>query len=662
MWQPRILTWLSSGDARTSIPRAMLIEQLRILSRQVPICYLVLIVNYLSIACALPAAVPWPLRVGVPVCFTAVAFAGLFRWKIGRKPAISESALEYLSRAPVPPVLLSFGCCLWGSLLFQRVGVELRLIIVLLDFLAAAASAYCLASFPRAAAIVLLASVLPIFLRMLGSGDPLLIYLACDLLIVTLLLMMMLSTYHYRLVKLVTSRVKTAARHERSRIAEAIALEEKAKAHEMAETDTLTKLPNRRGFLNSLDRTIERHTSENSAFAVAMLDLDGFKPINDAFGHAIGDLLLVEVARRLLVAAGPESIVARLGGDEFSIIWPHAGSSKEACQTAATICDDLAKPFSFEHVTIRLSASCGVALFPDGGREASRLLEHADMALYNTKRNGRNGVSLFSNAIENHLRRKAEIEQMLQSPDVHADLAMVFQPIVNLQGLRLASFEALARWNSETHGNIPPDEFIPLAEQAGFVADVGDVLFEKAIVQAAKWPKEITLSFNLSALQLCSSTTPLRLLSIMSGHYFEPARLSIEITETALLADFDTARYTIQELRAAGMRIVLDDFGAGHSWIGYLREMVFDAIKIDGALVDNIVHSQESRALLSGVLRLCCAIGTPTIAERVETRDQAEILKELGCNAAQGFLFGRPMLGDDAQGFIMTSVGESSAA
>jgi EAL domain-containing protein (putative c-di-GMP-specific phosphodiesterase class I) len=148
----------------------------------------------------------------------------------------------------------------------------------------------------------------------------------------------------------------------------------------------------------------------------------------------------------------------------------------------------------------------------------------------------------------------------------------------------------------------------------------------------------------------------------MSGHYFEPARLSIEITETALLADFDTARYTIQELRAAGMRIVLDDFGAGHSWIGYLREMVFDAIKIDGTLVDNIVHSQESRALLSGVLRLCCAIGTPTIAERVETRDQAEILKELGCNAAQGFLFGRPMLGDDAQGFIMTSVGASSAA
>jgi diguanylate cyclase (GGDEF)-like protein len=662
MRQPPILSWLTSGGTCASISRALLIERLRILSKLVPICYFVLIVNNLTIACALPVAVPWLLRVGAPGCLTAAAFAVLFYWKLGRQTAITEGALKYLSRVAALSVMLSLGCCLWGSLLFEHVDAESRAIITLLDYLTIVASAYCLASFPSAARIALWVPALPIFIKLLGSGDALLVYLDCDLLIVTLLLMVVLSTYYDRLVKLVTSRVKTAARRERSRIAEAIALEEKAKAKKMAETDTLTKLPNRRGFLNSLDRIIEQHTSGQSAFAVAMLDLDGFKPINDAFGHAIGDLLLVEVAHRLSAAAGPQSIVARLGGDEFSIILPHAGSSQVACQAAMTICDELAKPFSFEHVTIRLSASCGVALFPDGGRDASRLLEHADMALYNTKRNGRNGVSLFSNTIENHLRRKAEIEQMLQSPDVHADLAMVFQPIVNLQGLRLASFEALARWNSEAYGNIPPDEFIPLAEQAGFVADVGDVLFEKAIVQAAKWPKEITLSFNLSAVQLCSSTTPLRLLSIMAAHYFEPDRLSIEITETALLADFDTARYTIQQLRAAGMRIVLDDFGAGHSWIGYLREMVFDTIKIDGTLIDNIAYSQESRALLSGVLKLCSAIGTPTVAERVETLDQAEILKELGCNAAQGFLFGRPMLGDEAHQFIATSAGASSAA
>jgi len=661
MRQPPILSWLTSGDTRASISRAMLTEQLRILSRQVPICYLVLIVNNLTIACALPMAVPLVFRVGAPGCFTTAAFAGLFHWKLGRKPTTTESALKYLSRVRALSLVLSFGCCLWAALLFDYLDAESRAIVVLLDYLAIVVSTYCLASF-ASARLMLLASILPIFFKLLLSNDPLLAYLACDLLIVTLILMIMLTTYRYRLVKLVTSRVKMAARRERSRIAEAVALEEKAKANEMAETDTLTKLPNRRGFLNTLNRTIEEHASKESTFAVAMLDLDGFKPINDAFGHAIGDLLLVEVAHRLLAAAGRQSIVARLGGDEFSIILPHADSAQVACEAATTICDDLAKPFSFERVAIRLSASCGVALFPDGGRDASRLLEHADMALYNTKRNGRNGVSLFSNTIENHLRRKAEIEQMLQSPDVHADLAMVFQPIVNLQGPRLASFEALARWNSETHGNIPPDEFIPLAEQAGFVADVGDVLFEKAIVQAAKWPKEITLSFNLSALQLCSSTTPLRLLSIMAGHYFEPGRLSIEITETALLADFDTARYTIQQLRAAGMRIVLDDFGAGHSWIGYLREMVFDAIKIDGTLVDNIVHSQESRALLSGVLKLCSAIGTPTVAERVETLDQAEILKELGCDAAQGFLFGRPMLGEEAHRYIVTSSAASSAA
>jgi len=221
-------------------------------------------------------------------------------------------------------------------------------------------------SFPSAARLTLLVSGTPIVLKLLAPADHTLIYIAGDLVLTTMLLMTALATYHCRLVKLVASRVKIAARRERSRIAEAIALEEKAKAKEMAETDTFTKLPNRRGFLNPLDRAIEQHSSGDGSFAVAKLDLDGFKPINDSFGHAIGDLLLVEVAGRLLVAAGSQSIVARLGGDEFSIILPHASSAQLACQAATTICDDLAKPFSFEHVTIRLSASCGVALCPNG--------------------------------------------------------------------------------------------------------------------------------------------------------------------------------------------------------------------------------------------------------------------------------------------------------
>jgi len=336
MRQPPILSWLTSGDTRASISRAMLTEQLRILFRQVPIFYVVLIVNNLTIACALPMAVPWAFRVGAPGCFAVAAFTGLFHWKLGRKPTTTESALKYLSRVRMLSVVLSFGCCLWAALLFDYLDPESRVIVVLLDYLAVAVCTYCLASF-ASARLMLLASVLPIFFKLLLSNDPLLAYLACDLLIMTLLLMIMLTTYRHRLVQLVTSRVKMAARRERSRIAEAVALEEKAKANEMAETDTLTKLPNRRGFLNTLDRTIEAHAAKGSTFAVAMLDLDGFKPINDAFGHAIGDLLLVEVAHRLSAAAGRQSIVARLGGDEFSIILPHADSAQVACEAATTI-------------------------------------------------------------------------------------------------------------------------------------------------------------------------------------------------------------------------------------------------------------------------------------------------------------------------------------
>src|ERR1700745_2476854 len=279
MRQPPILSWLTGGDTRASISRAMLTEQLRILSRQVPICYLVSIVNNLTIAWALPMAVPWGFRVGAPGCFAAAAFAGLFHWKLGRKPTTTESALKYLSRVRALSVVLSFGCCLWGALLFDHLDAESRAIVVLLDYLAAVVCAYCLASFVSAARLMLLVSVLPIFFQLFLSDDPLQIYLAYDLLIMTLLLMIMLTTYRHRLVKLVTSRVKMAARHERSRLAEAVALEEKAKANEMAETDTLTQLPNRRGFLNTLDRMIEEHASKDGTFAVAMLDLDGFKPI-----------------------------------------------------------------------------------------------------------------------------------------------------------------------------------------------------------------------------------------------------------------------------------------------------------------------------------------------------------------------------------------------
>jgi diguanylate cyclase (GGDEF)-like protein len=441
-------------------------------------------------------------------------------------------------------------------------------------------------------------------------------------------------------VEQVDLRLKLQAERERAEQAEQVALWERTQARSLAETDPLTGLANRRAFVAAL--SAERRAAEPAC--VMILDLDGFKPVNDTFGHEAGDALLKLVAERLLRMSRPGFVAARLGGDEFAVLLPGL-SPAEAEQFGREIVGSLSQPYPIGDALISVSACCGIAVLSPQDEDHSVALRQADLALYQAKNSGRAGVELYSETLGAAVRRKADIEHALRAPDVKDEVELMFQPIVDLKSTRIVAFEALARWTHSRLGVIEPADFIPITEQMQMVESLSQTLLRRAAEAALRWRPEQRLSFNLSAVQLCSFGSSARVLRCLEEVGLPPERLQIEVTETAMMADFGTARANLAALQERGAKVVLDDFGSGFASISYLREMRFDGLKLDGSLVV-AANSSEGRRLLKGVIELARAMGIPCVAEHVETAEQARLLTELDCSYGQGWRFGRPV---DAQ-------------
>ena len=290
--------------------------------------------------------------------------------------------------------------------------------------------------------------------------------------------------------------------------------------------------------------------------------------------------------------------------------------------------------------------------------DAAQALSRADAALYAAKKKGRGRTALFTPEIAEANRRRIAIERALMSGHIGEQIGLSFQPIFDLATGQLRAFEALARWTDPELGLVDPSEFIPIAEQINVIEAISDTLLARATIEAAHWPDAVRLSFNLSAVQLCSPGSAERLLCIVRRHEFDPGRLQIEVTETAMLGDFAMARLNLEQLRAAGARVLLDDFGSGFASISYLREMIFDAIKLDGTLVRSVPESDVAVRLLQGVLSLCASLRVPCVAEHIETQAQLDLLRELGCRDGQGFALGVPMDAAEAR-LIRGSEGHS---
>ena len=411
-------------------------------------------------------------------------------------------------------------------------------------------------------------------------------------------------------------------------------------ASKLARHDPLTGLPNRRCFNERLDEALHNVMTDGRRAAVLMLDLDGFKAINDVHGHMVGDKALAEFAERI-GAAAKGALVARVGGDEFSIIQPNIKSLDEPAGLARRIAKAVAEPFEVAGTETVLGVGIGIAVAPDDGTRADELIRRADLALYRAKAEGRSFTRFFEPSMDAHVERRAIIERELRAAIAAQSIEVHYQPLVHLDGDRIIGFEALARWNSPVLGTVFPAMFIAVAEECGLIHRLGDQLLRVACREATSWPDDFTLAFNISPLQLRDPTLGLRVLGILGETGFPPARLELEITESAIVGDALLAQRMIDELRAAGVRIALDDFGTGYATISQLLAFRFDKIKIDRSFVNDLGADGDSEVVVRAIIGLAKGLGLTTTAEGIENGVQLADLKANGCTEGQGFLFGK---------------------
>jgi diguanylate cyclase (GGDEF)-like protein len=630
------------GETETVAGRALVEERYRALLRQIPLLYVVALANYLGLHLATGGEIdsfysPSTLLAGL------VVFR-LFHWLRARNRVLPpERILRELRRTWIYALAVSLGFCIWALSLIHGASADHDGHVILFGTLAGVGCAYGLSSFPSAARLPLIFLAFPLAVRVVLAGDLAHVGMGISVGIVILLILRLLGIHNRGFAELVESRSEISLERERARRAERLAKAEKAKARLIADTDPLTGLANRRAFLRGLARRTANLPRSRTGFALAVVDLDGFKPINDTFGHATGDRVLQGIGARLASAGRPGALIARTGGDEFALVLPRIGTREAAEAAGAAVCASLLQPFFVDGREFRISGCCGLTLLKDGDCDAEEALVRADTALYRAKEGGRAGVAVFTREMHEIHRRRVLVEKALRLPDTQDRITMVYQPITDLATGELRALEALARWHDDTLGRVPPDQFIPIAEQINVIAEISDKLLADAAAQARGWAASVKLSFNVSAVQLCTSGSADGMLRVLERTGFDPGRLQVEVTETALLADFDSARDNLKALRAAGARIVLDDFGAGHASISYLREMQFDGVKLDGALIAASSDSLRSRRLLKGVLDLCAAMGLPSVAEHIETEEQLQLLRELGCREGQGYLLSPPL-------------------
>jgi diguanylate cyclase (GGDEF)-like protein len=409
-----------------------------------------------------------------------------------------------------------------------------------------------------------------------------------------------------------------------------------------ADIDPLTGLGNARCLRQSVIDLASERASDPAPFTIGLANIDGFKPINDLFGPAAGDEILCQVAYRLQACAPEGATITRSENDEFAFVLPLVFERKGAEKIGQMLKEVLSAPFDLGDRHVRLSASFGFAVYPFAGEVFDDLLKSADTALYRSKRRGRGQITVYSQEIAQEMKRATQLEQALRNAIIANEVDVHFQPIVDLRNDAVVGFEALARWCDADLGYVSPAVFVPLAEERGFIDSLAEVLLRKAAHAALSWPKELFLSFNLSSAQLMDPTTSRRLLSIISQIGLDPRRLELEITETAVMADADTAQKIVSELRAAGVRVSLDDFGTGQSSLGRLRDFSFDKVKIDRAFVSRISADRASEHIIKAIVSMCEGLELEVVAEGIEDFSEALKLKALGCGLGQGYFYGKP--------------------
>ncbi len=417
-----------------------------------------------------------------------------------------------------------------------------------------------------------------------------------------------------------------------------------SRIHYLAEHDSLTGLPNRKAMHARLTSCVDRARRTKEKFAVVCANLDGFKAVNDLHGQAAGDAVLAQLGQRFSEQLSEPSFVARYGGDEFVLVvfFPEEDTALGLAQWLQTLLNDIRRPVDWAGTPIEPSSCMGVSLFPDNGADVDTLLINADTALQRAKASGRQTFCFFEYDTDNTVRERRNLARDLRDAVKNEELVVYYQPQCRTQTGILCGFEALVRWRHPERGLVPPDMFIPIAEEQGLIVELGEWVLREACVAAMQWPSDITVAVNLSPLQLSDADLADRVRQILFETGLAPGRLELEVTESALFRNYQGALDTLRRIKAMGVRVSMDDFGTGFSSLSTLQSFPFDKIKIDKSFVQGIGQFERSTVIVRAVLGIGRGLEIPVVAEGVETQAQLDFLRDEACAVIQGYLFGRP--------------------
>jgi len=637
-WMKRFLNWAGASHRRPDVRRALVRAQYAAYVRQAPVLYLTvaLVVCAAIYVCANPADLA--LTVVGPSLLVIGCLGRLAVWLRRRNVEVdAETMQRRLVGASRLAVVLATVFTAWVTNLYFACDPSLRGVIAGVFGVTTLAAIYCLVNFPISA-LAVSAICIPFVsaLLALATPEPMIVG-GCGLFAVMFGTTFMVVRASRDFLELVAAQVDAKQlSDENSRL---------------AHVDSLTGLPNRRQFFERLEEAVACN-AEGQRVYVGILDLDGFKPVNDVFGHVVGDRVLVECSARFRGVAGGGAFVARLGGDEFGLIVENVRDENLVLDLGAQICEATREPFAFDDAIATISTSIGFAAYPDAGETPRRLYERADFALYFAKQNHRGRAVAFNEEHERRMKGAALVEQCLRRADLDKEMSLLYQPLHDAETGVVVSLEALARWNSPDLGLVGPGDFVPVAERSDIIYPLSRTLLRKALKAAAAWPDDVQLSFNLSARDLMSPAALTQIIAIAASGPIVPSRIDFEITETALITDFERARKAVLALKSIGASVSLDDFGTGYSSLNYVHRLPLDRIKIDRSFVHEMETSPLARDVVKTMISMARNLNFDCVIEGVETGEQLALLKSFGCNMAQGYLFSRPLLEEEVPPFI----------
>ena len=619
------------------------------LSNQVPFMYAIVLINMYALTYSHLYLAPIYLTVILPTLLTLVAISRSIGFIKADPDKMSDTQivkrLQAINYAAFAIGLLGI---VWALILFQFGNAYTQSHIAFFVCLTAVCAITCLMHLYQSALIITGVIILPAIIYFFFHEQAVFNAISVNIIMVVGAMLLIMYRYFKDFTNLIENQQKLEQQSQELQSLN----EENIK---LANIDSLTGLPNRRCFFAKVEEMLKQRQQSKDPFVIGVLDLDGFKQVNDLFGHPAGDKLLADTSQRLSHLFDENVFLARLGGDEFGIIIEQPGEEKEVINIGNKICAALKNPYKLREGAAQIAGTIGFANFPQAGQTAQILFERADYALCYSKQNAKGTVTMFSSEHETIIREVSFIAHLLRESNLDQELSVVYQPVINTQTGQVICFEALARWKNSVLGNVSPNVFIRSAEQNGMISQLTHILLQKTLKTASQWPKDTQVSFNLSIFDLCSHESTLKLMSIINGSGLSPKRITFEITETAIMQDYDRALQGLHLLRNLGCKIALDDFGTGFSCLSYLHRLPIDRVKIDRSFIEDIEQNQATQNIIHAMAQLCNNLELECVVEGVENQQQLNILDKMDLHIIQGFYFSKPLQQDAALEYLEKS-------